>query len=353
MLELVSKLPTTLEEVTALRRKFSRKTTQCLSELLSIISRAVSRIREDERNGAKPAAIRVSKSEPAGQNKAVFVVNELKADDSIAELAIQLSSMSVTIDETPAAPASHQVEDELEAELEDMFMTRKPRLIQRVTPAIKFDSLLGYLKELYPTITIAPVKRSDGKIEDELGTASASQLPEKLISDDFIGIGDKKMVVQDQGEERDIVEKVDHSLLPASLKEKFKTDLLKIKKKDFTTKVVEKKQGKTNTLQSTSREIFEKGNVFEVLKSKAVDQMSDEEGSSRFYLENEQEEEQPKAKSFWDAYNEATQKHQANNSKDAGPKVGEFGGSNKNKKKKDKGKTAQFNKPSVRSAIKF
>ena len=57
-------------------------------------------------------------------------------------------------------------------------------------------------------------------------------------------------------------------------------DSVEIKKKDFNTKVQEQKKVKKEyQYQSKAREIFEKGNVFEVLKSKEVKELSDEEGS--------------------------------------------------------------------------
>lgn len=357
LLELVAKLPSTVEELTALRKKFSRKTSQCIHEILSMIAKAVARIKEEERQGSKPAVIKLQKSEHQSQNKLNLVANELRADDSITELSFQLSEMKIKLDDAVSGNETNKIHDELGGFSQDLFNFPKKngKLSRQIVDneEFKFDSFLDYLRQIYPSITISPSKKLEGRIEDELTGNKPWQLPEKVVSDDFIGIGDKKTLVNDQGEEEDIVEKVDHSLLPASLKEKFKIDLLKIKKKDFTSKVVEKKHKKPNTMQSTSREIFEKGNVFEVLKSKEVDQMSEDEGRISIMVEEGlPEEENSKQKGFWEAYQEATEKLNSGK-KDIGPRVGEFGGSTKGKKKKDKHKTAQFSKPSMKSAIKF
>lgn len=322
-----------------------------------MISRAVARIKEDERPGSKPAIIRIQKPDFSSHGKLNFIVNELKADDTMVDLSFHLSSMTVNIDGAELGTKTHKLEDELRKSPEDIFLcSQRSDQISRskgFNDQFNYTSFLEYLRQTYPSVHISPSKKGEGKIEDELAGNKVWQLPEKVVSDDFIGIGDKKTVVRDQADEEDIVDKVDNSLLPTSLKEKFKIDLLKIKKKDFTTKVVEKKQNKTNTMQSTSREIFEKGNVFEVLKTKAADQMSDDEGNSQLTSdEDEEDDETDKKKTFWEAYNEANEKH-LSGKKDSGPRVGEFGGGGKAKKKKDKPKTAQFSKPSIRSAIKF
>lgn len=349
-------MPTTVEEITALRKRLSRKTSQCIHEILSMITKAVARIKEEERQDSKPAIIKMAKSEIQSQNKLNLVANELRADDSIIELSFQLSEMKVRLDDTQLGYETNKIQDELDLLSEDLFNFPKnngKHTSKKAEKAgFKFDSYLDYLRQMYPSITISPTKKIDGKIHDELAGNKPWQLPEKVASDDFIGIGDKKALVHDQGDEEDIVDKVDHSLLPASLKEKFKIDLLKIKKKDFTNKVVEKKHKKPNTMQSTSREIFEKGNVFEVLKSKDVDQMSEDEGRILVIAEEEHPEEPKKQKDFWDTYQEVNEKMNSAK-KDIGPRVGEFGGSTKAKKKKDKLKPAQFSKPSIRSAIKF
>jgi hypothetical protein len=365
LLELVAKLPASLEEVTTLRKKFSKKTTECLNEILSMIGRAIARIKEEERAGPKPAVIRVQRPENSLAKSYNFAINELKADDLISDLAIELNNMSFTVDESrlvtikpPAKPPKSLQKPAEGVKSDDLFSFKSQSgsklKKKKLTTGFSYASFSDYLRQLYPSVNITPTKKIEGKISNELTDQNTTSMPEKIETEEFIGIKDKtKTLVIDQGEDEDIMDKVSHSLLPASLKEKFKVDLLKIKKKDFTNKVIEQKKGtKPNNLQSTSREIFEKGNVFEVLKSKDVDQLTDNEGRFRITLEDEDEVEEPKQKNFWDCYNEANKKHLASHN-DVQAKVGEFGASTKTKKKKDKHKKAQFSQPSIRSAMKF
>lgn len=166
---------------------------------------------------------------------------------------------------------------------------------------------------------------------------------------EFIGINDKQTKIVEDVRDQDFLEKMYSSSLPESLKEKFKVDLLKKKKKDKAERVAEIKQArKFNETDAKAKEIFTKGNVFDVLKSRDADEMSDEQ-------------EQPaetETKTFWDVYKEVTDKQNAPGTSRVpqGPKVGEVGGGwtgGGKKKKEQQKKKGMFSQPSIRNVIKF
>lgn len=369
LLELVTKMPTSLEDIVKLRKKFSRKTAQCFSEIISIISRAQSRVKEEERSGSLPVKGGITKSDWSKRHNLSLNINELKADDSMHELAIKISKMSITVQTMPEIPKAsskktkgEKVQDKpAENTLSsDFFSNGLVSLPKRTTTSsktkasFKYASHLDFLREIYPGVTIQPTKKRDIKIDNEISKQKAAEAIEQPETSEFIGIGDNTAdIVRSTGDTADIIEKMDSSLLPSSLKEKFKVDLLKIKKKDFTAKaVIQKKASKANQMQATSRDIFEKGNVFEVLKSKDIDRISDDEGNSRIIPDAGAPETEDQPKKFWDVYDEMSKKH-SQAPKKQGPQVGEFGGAKLTKKKQEKHKKAQFSQPSIKNNVKF
>lgn len=362
-------MPNTLEDITNLRKKFSRKTAQCFNEILSILSRAHGRVREEERSGFIPVKGGIVKQDNFKREKLSLTINELKADESIHELAIKIGQMSIIVQKSSDTPRQSTLKDTSAGKVEeasenlmipDLFTNgslSKPKTSKKpvkARPNFKYTSFLDYLREIYPGTTIQAAKKQDIKIENELTKNQKTDVVEKVETSEFIGIGDKTgEIVQSFEDTTDIMEKMENSLLPSSLKEKFKVDLLKIKKKDFTAKVVvQKKAVKVNQLQATSRDIFEQGNVFEVLKSKDVDRMSEDEGKLGLISDAAETQNDEKPKNFWDVYNEMAHK-QSQAKREGGPQVGEFGGAKLSKKKNPNHKKAQFSQPSIRNNVKF
>jgi ribonuclease D len=362
LLELVSKLPTTMSAVANLRRKFTRKTTECMSELLSLIARYEERIKtEDSEGKSVPARItnfhNKYQTRPQGKGEGI-----LKPDAEFKELVLQLKHMDVKVGDShlpkKASTSKHGTEGKNSSQTqitvptvnlvkqigEQKTLNSKKSSSQKhhKESSLEFASPLDVLRSFYPGMQITPPKKKETLVastSEQNMQQEGSKVQAEDNADDleYIEIGGKnKNNVQlvNEVDEGDILDRVNLSSLPQSLKEKFKVDLVKIKKKDFTQKVVEqvKNKNKPNELQSASREMFQKGNVFDLLKNKDTDKASDEEEGDK------QEEAEPK-KGFWEVYEDIAKKKAPHMKQQVGHVAGE-----RHQKKKDNGHRPGGNK---------
>ena len=367
LLELVSKLPKNAHEAGGLRKRMTRKTGECLGEILGFVARTEGRIRVEESDpNAVPARLSFVESMHVGPVKPLRGggANELRKDDSVRDLEILISSISISVDEDAsrkkgsskkkkARLAAPGIFDLSLVSMDQGVEETKPAFLAKTGESLEFESPLDFLRDLYPGIEIEPPKKLGLRINLKEENGSQNQLVEETIDTlDFIGINDKKTKIVEDVEDQDIFEKMHSSSLPESLKDKFRVDLLKKKKKETSEKVVEqKKKHKTNETDLKSKEMFTRGNVFDVLKSREADAVSEEEDPGEGHDRN----------AFWDTYKRIAEEKASQAAKPVGknapqaPKVGEIGGgwSGKSQKKPDKKKRGVFSQPSVRNVVKF
>jgi len=353
LLELVAKLPRTFEDVAKLRKRFTRKTADCMSEILGFIARVEQHIRREEREpDSVPARLSMAESLAPAKPSRLAGVNELKPDPHIEEMVFIISSIDVRLESAKTEKKSKK-----KADPAHVFLQHKPHqhaieaeTFSQANPSLfHFDSHLDFLRALYPNVDIQPPQKTSTKAVGAQEAAPQLADLREVEAVEFIGINDKQTKIVEDVKELDILEKMYSSKLPESLKEKFKVDLLKKKKRDKTERIAEAKQPrKFNETDAKAKEIFTKGNVFDVLKSRDADEMSEEEDAPAA----------AETKTFWDVYKEVTDKQNAPNSgrPQQGPRVGEVGGGwagPKKKKEQQQKKKGMFSQPSIRNVVKF
>lgn len=301
-----------------------------------------------------PARLSTAESIAPAKSSKQAAVNELKPDPHIAEMVFIIGSVDVKLDSGKAAKKQAQKPGPAHIFLQDK---PRPRAIEAEPFAessaalFNFASPLDFLRALYPNADIQPPQKTSVRAAGAVEAARSQAQLREVEAVEFIGIHDKQTKIVEDVQDQDIFEKMHSSSLPESLKEKFKVDLLKKKKKEKSERVAEvKKARQFNDTGAQAREIFTKGNVFDVLKSRDADAAS----------EGEEPAEEGETKTFWDVYKEVTDKKNAplhGRQQNAGPKVGEiggsFGGNSKKKKEQQQKKKGMFSQPSIRNVVKF
>lgn len=275
LVEFVAKLPTTHDEVNLMRKRFSRLTATLLPEILKIFQQVKKQFQEENEAEAAPAVTSYRERREAVHAHVASMSTYLKPV-SIEDLVVQLKELTIAVG--------------FEEPQEETFITQQTEIFSAAPASssskkdilVSFAGPLDFLKTLNPGLGIRPpVKRLVQTGPGEGRTTERTKADE--IVEEFIQVGRSKTSKMEE-EKIDYAEKVHASQLPASLKEKFGAEIIKVKqnaaKRDVTGQNRQaggEQSTKVNEPQEKSREIFQKGNVFEILQSKETDQFSDEE----------------------------------------------------------------------------